>query len=95
MAALFHNLKQLLIALDQLLHIAIFLICAPLKRHYADETLSSHCWRMHRDGVRSWPRKLIDGLLFFDKNHCWESYRSERTGRQIPPEFRKQPRGPS
>lgn len=91
MDVLLHNLKQLLIAIDQLLHIIIFLICAPLQRHYADETLSSHCWRMDRDGVRAWPRRMVDRLLFFDKDHCQESYNSELKGRQLPPELRNRP----
>ncbi len=57
-------------------------------RGWPDETLSSRCWRLHRDGKKHWPRKLVDTLLFWDKNHCQESYESERIGRQIAPEFR-------
>lgn len=87
--AFWHNLKQLTIAIDQLAHIAIFMLCAPFKRHYADETLSSHCWRLDKDDVCKWPRRIIDLLLFFDKDHCRESYESERLGRQLPPELRK------
>ena len=89
LSALGHNLKQLLIALDQLAHIVIFMICAPFKRHYADETLSSHCWRLDKDGVCKWPRRVVDRLLFFDPDHCRESYESERLGRQLPPELRR------
>lgn len=89
MAAILHNLKQLLIALDQLAHIIIFMICAPFKRHYADETLSAHCWRLDRDGVCKWPRRVLDLLLFFDPDHCEESYKSEVEGRQLPPGMRQ------
>lgn len=41
-------------------------------------------------GVRSWPRKVVDALalLFGDKDHCQQSYESERLGRQLPPEER-------
>ena len=57
---------------------------------WADETISAHCWRWHINGVRSWPRKVVDALalLFGDKNHCQQSYESERLGRQLPPEER-------
>ena len=81
-----HNFKQFLIAIDQLFNV---LICVLLREQaYADESISSHSWRWDRDGVRHWPRKLIDGLLFFDKHHCQESYKSEVLRRQAPPETR-------
>lgn len=73
--------KAILIALDQLLN-TIF-------NGWPDETFSSRCWRWSRDGKRDWPRKLVDGILFWDKNHCRESYESEREGRQSPPELRR------
>lgn len=72
--------KAILIALDQLVN-TIF-------NGWPDETFSSRCWRWSRDGKRDWPRKLVDGILFWDKNHCRESYESERVGRQLPPELR-------
>ena len=77
-------MKRVMIALDQLVN--------AMTGGWPDETLSSRCWRMERDNIRSWPRKLVDGLLFFDENHCRESYNSEQEGRQLPPEFRKQPK---
>ncbi|MCB8573644.1 pseudouridine synthase, partial [Bilophila wadsworthia] len=43
-----------------------------------------------RDGVRAWPRKLVDGLFFWQSEHCKSSYESEREGRQSPPELRRQ-----
>lgn len=72
--------KAILIAIDQLLN-TIF-------NGWPDETFSSRCWRWSKDGKRDWPRKLVDGILFWDKNHCRESYESERLGRQLPPELR-------
>ena len=72
--------KAVLIAFDQLIN-ALF-------GGWPDETLSSRAWRMSVDGVRDWPRALIDGLFFLEKNHCRESYESERLGRQLPPELR-------
>lgn len=76
----FGTLKHVWIALDQLLN-ACF-------RGWPDETLSSRAWRWEQNGKRSWPRKLIDALLFFDPEHCRESFESERLGRQLPPELR-------
>ena len=75
-------LKRVLIALDQLVN-TIFM-------GWPDETISSRSYRWDKDGIRSWPRRLIDCIawVFRDKNHCYESYISERVGRQLPPELR-------
>lgn len=75
-------LKALLIALDQFIN--------ALLGGWPDETLSSRCWRWEQAGVRSWPRKVLDGVarLLGDRDHCRLSYESERMGRQLPPELR-------
>lgn len=73
-------IKNVLIAIDQTIN-TIF-------NGWPDETFSSRCWRWSKDGKRDWPRKLVDGILFWDKKHCHESYESERLGRQLPPELR-------
>ena len=73
--------KHILIAVDQLLN--------ALCNGWPDETLSSRAWRWEQSGKRSWPRKLIDSLFFFDPHHCRESFESERQGRHLPPECRK------
>ena len=72
--------KRTLIALDQLVN--------ALLGGGPDETLSSRCYRWARDGV-TWPRRVVDGLFFWEKEHCKSSYRSERLGRQSPPELRR------
>lgn len=72
--------KSVLIALDQLAN--------ALLDGWPDETLSSRAWRWEQNGIRSWPRRIIDVLFFFDPEHCRESFESERTGRQQPPELR-------
>lgn len=74
-------LKNLLIALDQLGN--------TLLGGWPDESISSHCWRIDREQGISWPRKLVDALLFFDKDHCQESYESELERRQLPPSMRE------
>ena len=73
---------KLLVACDQLMN--------TLLGGWPDETLSSRFWRWHVAGVRSWPCRCLDRLaaLFGDREHCRQSYESERTGRQMPPELR-------
>lgn len=73
--------KSLGIALDQLVN-ALF-------GGWPDETLSSRCWRWHMEGKRSWPKKLVDMLFFWEELHCRTSWQSEREGRQLPPELRQ------
>lgn len=59
--------KAVLIGLDQLVN--------ALLGGWPDETLSSRCWRLSLAG-RDWPRRLVDRLLFWDRNHCRESFES-------------------
>lgn len=73
-------LKQVLIGLDQLLN--------ALMGGWADETLSSRAWRHYVKGDYKWPKVLIDGILFFDKDHCQRSYESEIKRSQLKPEMR-------
>lgn len=92
-----HNGHQALVSLDQAIYnvggaLWALFACAlrflPTETTYADETLSSRAWRWDTDRVRRWPRKVIDAIFFWEKDHCRESYRSERERRQLPPELR-------
>ena len=96
-----HNLWQAVISIDQALHClggllaSLLLLClrdTSLPVVWADETLSSHAWRWHLYGVRSWPCRIIDAMFWWDtaggSRHCELSWESERTGRQLPPELR-------
>lgn len=74
-------LKNILIVLDQAVNVVFF-------GGYPDETISSRCYRWNRDGKYTLPMKIIDTIFFFDKNHCQESYESEKRNRQNAPEFR-------
>lgn len=106
-----HNFWQAVVSIDQALHClggllaALLLACVPgavlpvvLPVVWADETLSSRCWRWRLDGVRSWPSRLVDGLFWWDRErrgavvvrHCELSWESERQGRQLPPELRQE-----
>ena len=106
-----HDAWQTVVSIDQALHclgcllVALLLACVPgvvrpvlLPVVWADETLSSRCWRWRLDGVRSWPCRLVDGLFWWDRErrgavvdrHCELSWESERDGRQLPPELRQE-----
>ena len=85
--AFFHNCKQFLIAIDQALNVLLFIFSK--NGAWADETLSAHAFRLEIEKGITWPRRLIDGILFFDKNHCEESYFSEIERQQLPPSLRK------
>lgn len=74
--------RQVLIAGDQLLNALAF--------GWADETLSARCWRLRDRPGWGLLRRLIDMLFFWDRNHCRESYDSERLGRQNAPEYREE-----
>jgi hypothetical protein len=75
-------IKQILIALDQLLN--------ALLGGYSDETLSARAWRTEQDGKLFGKvfRPLIDMLLFFDPQHCYTSYLSEKERKQLPNHYR-------
>lgn len=67
---------QILVALDQLVN--------TLFGGMADETLSARAWRHHLKGERTWLVKIIDGLFFWQKDHCREAYESEVERKQLP-----------
>ena len=80
---------QTIIAIDQLVNTLVYSSddgCFG----YADETLSARCWRL-RNSSKLWgvARKIVDTIFFFDKNHCFESYKSEILHRQLPNEYYK------
>ncbi len=53
------HLRQIFIACSQLLN--------TLLGGWADESLCSRSYRWRRDGVRTWPCKVIDAVAFWDK----------------------------
>lgn len=73
-------MKQILIAVDQLGN--------ALLGGWADETLSSRCWRLRHQQPYTFFRAVIDGLFFFQPEHCRMSFESERLRLQSPPEER-------
>lgn len=73
-------LKNVLVAFDQLLN-TIF-------KGWPDESLSARAYRLEQERGRKWARVLIDAVLFFDREHCYNSYLSEIERRQVPPSMR-------
>jgi hypothetical protein len=75
--------KCVAIAVDQLLNAIL--------GGFPDETLSSRAYRAERNNriFGKIFRPLIDGLLFFDRQHCYNSYLSEVERRQLPREFQQ------
>jgi hypothetical protein len=76
-AALVHWFVQVFIALDQFIN-ALF-------GGWADETLSSHAWRM-------WVKKLIAGRIFrpvYDALFIWQTWRMDHCERAYNKELRR------
>ncbi len=74
--------KQVLVALDQLVN--------ALSGGWADETLSSRCWRNRDKPGWKQGRRILDfvAALLGDREHCKTSYASEWCRLQCPPELR-------
>ena len=68
------------LGLDQLLNAII--------GGYPDESLSARAYRWHRDGKRSWPKRCINAMFFWMKDHCKSAYKCEVELRHMPPEYR-------
>ena len=78
------------LALDQLLNAIL--------GGWPDESLSARAYRWDRDGKRSWPKKVINALFFWMKDHCKSSYlrrRSSGTPRRNTGITRKDDEGPA
>ena len=73
-------MKQILVAADQLMN--------ALLGGFADETLSARCYRCRHRQPYAFLKVVIDGLFFWQFEHCKQSYMSEALRRQLPPEYR-------
>lgn len=68
------------LALDQLLNAIL--------GGYPDESLSARAYRWDVDGKRSWPKKIINAMFFWQRDHCYSAYHCEQELRHMPPEYR-------
>lgn len=76
-----------LIALDQ------FLFCTvTLGNSKPNESASAAAWRLERGDhwAGKFFRPIIDGLFFFDPDHCRKSYENLMAGKHMPPDIRDQ-----
>lgn len=81
MKTLLTYLLHVLVAIDQL--------GTTLIGGYPDETLSSYAHRLYVKGrPMGFMRHVINGLFFWQKDHCMDAYYSEVNRRQLPPIFR-------
>lgn len=80
-------MKQLLIALDQVLSTMIYIPGDGFGM--ADECFSARALRCFlQDHIGDWLYRAIDALFFFDPNHCYESWKSEIERNQLPNHYR-------
>jgi hypothetical protein len=74
------RLKEIAVAFDQLVNAIL--------GGYADETISARCWRLRAIQPYSTLQPIIDGLFFWQQEHCHAAYESERMRAQVPLEYR-------
>ena len=74
------RLREVAIAVDQLANAIL--------GGYADETISARCWRLRAVHPYSILRPIVDGLFFWQPQHCRGAYESERLRSQLPAEYR-------
>lgn len=76
-------LKNVLIGVDQTANCVVKLVDG---WGWPDEMLSARAWRLR--AYHPWLRKIIDGLFFWDDNHCLECYLIEKNRKQLPRPYR-------
>jgi len=74
------RLREVAVAFDQLANAIL--------GGYSDETISARCWRLREARPYNILRPIIDGLFFWQPEHCRASYEAERARSQLPPEYR-------
>jgi hypothetical protein len=72
--------KQNAIAFDQQLNAFLF--------GWADETLSARAWRKRDTSLGKLAYRIINGIFFWQQNHCHQSWVAEMERRQLPRSYR-------
>ena len=82
-------MKQFVIAIDQLLNTVVWDSLGGFGK--ADETLSARAWRLQASSS-NWKyfRVVLDKIfaIFNDKDHCYNSWLSEKNRKQLPEEYK-------
>lgn len=74
---------QFLLAIDQVFN--------TLLGGWADEAISARAYRCSYKRKWAITRKIIDGIFFWQEEHCRKAYFSETNRQQLPPEYRGDP----
>lgn len=74
------EMKQFLIAIDQLINTLFF--------GMADESISARAYRNRNKKHWGIAYKIINRLFFWQEDHCRKSYESEMIRKQLPREYR-------
>ncbi|TQK10261.1 hypothetical protein FBX97_0177 [Herbaspirillum sp. SJZ107] len=74
------RLREVAVAFDQLVNAIL--------GGYCDETISARAYRLRAVRPYNTLRPIIDGLFFWQADHCRASYEAERARSQLPPEYR-------
>lgn len=80
-----HNFFQFLVAIDQLINTILGLFMNSYT--WADETMSANCHKHALRGI-TWPEKVVNAIMFFEKDHCRIAYESEKLRLHSPVEER-------
>jgi hypothetical protein len=72
---------QIAIAVDQLVNAVL--------RGWADEALSARAWRNRHKPLGKWSVRIINGLFFWQRDHCHSAWESEVERRQLPKAYRE------
>jgi len=76
-------MTQLFIAFDQVVNTLVYIKGDGWG--FADETLSARAWRLREQSP--YPYRIINGLFFWQENHCKEAYESEVNNKHLPKEY--------
>lgn len=76
-------MSQQLIAFDQFVNTLVYIKGDGWG--FADETLSARAWRLREESP--YPYRIINGLFFWQENHCKEAYESEKNNKHLPEEY--------
>lgn len=87
-----HNFKQVLIAFDQLVYCifgTFFGIFNSNVKVYADMTVSAQAYSLAQRGY--WYGRVLEKVInciFWDKDHCKNSYQAELENKHLPEDMR-------
>ncbi len=76
------RLEQTAIAFDQLVNELI-------ANGMADETISARAYRNRNKEGWAWASPLLNGLFFWQEDHCRSAYESEVLRKHLPMEYRQ------